>query len=178
MSRLIDENTIIKMLNTMDRYTSEELTLCDTDETFPKNEVFIVDDVFEGLDELPSAQPEPSWDCEKCIMEHTDEMEKLEAELAIAKSKHPEPCEDAVSRQEVADILENADPDLYVDLFNKLPPVTPKQRTGKWIKLDMHRGMADHKCSACEQECYVPTCMGEPMYAFCPNCGARMEVTT
>ena len=58
MSRLIDENTIIKMLNAMDRYTSEELTLCDTDKTFPKNEVFIVDDVFEGLDELPSAQPE------------------------------------------------------------------------------------------------------------------------
>lgn len=58
MSRLIDENDIIKMLNTMDRYTSEELTLCDTDKTFPMNEVFIVDDVFEGLDELPSAQPE------------------------------------------------------------------------------------------------------------------------
>lgn len=58
MSRMIDENAIIKMLNTMDRYTSEELTLCDTDKTFPKNEVFIVDDVFEGLDELPSAQPE------------------------------------------------------------------------------------------------------------------------
>lgn len=61
MSRLIDENAIIKMLNKMDRYTSEELTLCDTDKTFPKNEVFIVDDVFEGLDELPSAQPEPHW---------------------------------------------------------------------------------------------------------------------
>lgn len=56
--RLIDENAIIKMLNTMDRYTSEELTLCDTDKTFPKNEVFIVDDVYEGLDELPTIEPE------------------------------------------------------------------------------------------------------------------------
>ena len=56
-----------------------------------------------------------------------------------------------------------------------LPSAEPKR--GRWIKLDMHRGMADHKCTACKQECYVPTCMGEPMYAFCPNCGAKMEVT-
>ena len=62
------------------------------------------------------------------------------------------------------------------EVINKLPPIQPKR--GKWIKLDMHRGMADHKCTACKQECYVPTCMGEPMYAYCPNCGAKMEVTT
>ena len=64
--------------------------------------------------------------------------------------------------------------DIYA--IKQLPPIQPKR--GRWIKLDMHRGMADHKCTACEQECYVPTCMGEPMYAFCPNCGAKMEVTT
>lgn len=51
-------------------------------------------------------------------------------------------------------------------------------RHGKWIKLDMHAHLADHKCTACGQECYVPTCMGEPMYAYCPNCGARMEDAT
>lgn len=60
--------------------------------------------------------------------------------------------------------------------IEQLPPIQPKR--GRWIKLDMHRGMADHKCTACKQECYVPTCMGEPMYAYCPNCGAKMEVTT
>lgn len=63
------------------------------------------------------------------------------------------------------------------DVYNaikQLPPIQPKR--GRWLKLDMHIGMADHKCTACEQECYVPTCMGEPMYAFCPNCGAKMEV--
>ena len=59
------------------------------------------------------------------------------------------------------------------EVINKLPAIQPKR--GRWIKLDMHRGMADHKCTACEQECYVPTCMGEPMYAFCPNCGAMMK---
>ena len=58
--------------------------------------------------------------------------------------------------------------------IKELPPIQPKR--GRWIKLDMHRGLADHKCTACKQECYVPTCMGEPMYAYCPNCGAKMEV--
>lgn len=59
------------------------------------------------------------------------------------------------------------------DAIKQLPPIQPKR--GRWIKLDMHRGMADHKCTACKQECYVPTCMGEPMYAYCPNCGADMR---
>ena len=63
-----------------------------------------------------------------------------------------------------------------IEAVEQLPLI--QQKKGRWIKLDMHRGMADHKCTACEQECYVPTCMGEPMYAYCPNCGAKMEVTT
>ena len=108
----------------------------------------------------------------------------------------PVQCEDAVSRQTLKDgftemcnlICPYSKKQQHVmcgsclmgtafDVLEATPPVTPKQRTGKWIKLDMHRGMADHKCTACEQECYVPTCMGEPLYAFCPNCGAEMEVT-
>ena len=46
---------------------------------------------------------------------------------------------------------------------------------GKWIKLDMHRGMEQYKCSSCGESCYVPECMGKPMYLFCPNCGAQMN---
>ena len=91
---------------------------------------------------------------------------------------------DAISRQAAIDIIEDfphgdvwnvESMEEMVDRIKQLPPIQPKR--GKWIKLDMHIGMADHKCTACEQECYVPTCMGEPMYAFCPNCGAKMEVT-
>ena len=51
-----------------------------------------------------------------------------------------------------------------------------KAKRGKWVKLDMHPHLADHKCTACGESAYVPTCMGEPMYLFCPNCGARMDV--
>ena len=60
-------------------------------------------------------------------------------------------------------------------VYQKIEALPSAVRTGKWIKLDMHRGMAQYKCSACNSECYVPECMGEPMYMFCPNCGARME---
>ena len=53
----VSRNAVIQKLNTMDRYVSEELRLCDTDKKFPKNEVFIVDDVYEEIVEnLPSAQ--------------------------------------------------------------------------------------------------------------------------
>ena len=52
----------------------------------------------------------------------------------------------------------------------KVRPVVP----AKWIALDIYRGMGNYKCSACNQECYVPECMGEPMYIYCPNCGAKM----
>lgn len=61
----VSRNVIIQKLNTMDRYVSEELRLCDTDKRFPKNEVFIVDDVYEEIVEnLPSVQPERT--CVNC----------------------------------------------------------------------------------------------------------------
>ena len=44
-----------------------------------------------------------------------------------------------------------------------------------WVRLDAHKGMEQFKCSVCRSECYVPTCMNEPMYAYCPNCGAKMD---
>lgn len=50
-----DKNAIIQKLNEMDRYVSTELRLCDTDKKFPQNEVFIVDDVYEIIEQLPPA---------------------------------------------------------------------------------------------------------------------------
>lgn len=49
-------------------------------------------------------------------------------------------------------------------------PVIPAQ----WIALDIYRSEGNYKCSNCGQPCYVPECMGEPMYSVCPNCGADM----
>ena len=94
--------------------------------------------------------------------------------------------DDLISRQAAIDALDKRFDSIPMEQtseilllrkdLREMPPIQPKR--GRWVKLDMHRGMADHKCSVCKQECYVPTCMGEPMYAYCPNCGAKMEVTT
>lgn len=53
------------------------------------------------------------------------------------------------------------------------PTIEPKR--GRWIKLDMCRGMEQYKCSVCDGATYVPEVMGQPVYNFCPNCGAKME---
>lgn len=50
-----------------------------------------------------------------------------------------------------------------------------ERKRGEWVRLDAHRGMEQFKCSLCRSECYVPTCMNEPMYEYCPNCGADMK---
>ena len=96
-------------------------------------------------------------------------IDAVEFGITYAKSINKETGEITELFKESNDELREA-----VERIKQLPPIQPKR--GRWIKLDMHRGMADHKCTACKQECYVPTCMGEPMYAYCPNCGAKMEV--
>lgn len=67
---------------------------------------------------------------------------------------------------------------LVCELIDAQPTIKPERKTGKWIKLDMHPHLADHKCTVCGESAYVPTCMGEPMYAYCPNCGADMRGDT
>lgn len=58
---VVSKNVIIQKLNMMDRYVSEGLRLCGTDKKFPKNEVFIVDDVYEEI--VENFHPEP---CDVC----------------------------------------------------------------------------------------------------------------
>ena len=44
---------------------------------------------------------------------------------------------------------------------------------GEWIK--QPRCSDTWKCTNCGEVESVPTCMGEPIYSFCPNCGADMR---
>lgn len=54
----ISRQAVIEVLNKMDRYVADELTLCDTERKFPQNEVFIVDDVYEEIvEQLPPVKP-------------------------------------------------------------------------------------------------------------------------
>lgn len=48
-------------------------------------------------------------------------------------------------------------------------------RHGRWARLDIPVGEPDFKCTVCNIRVHVPTCMGEPMYEYCPVCGAKMD---
>ena len=56
MDRLVNVNDVIEMLNNIDRYVSGSLMLESNNKIFPSNEVFIVDDVYEGLETIPSVR--------------------------------------------------------------------------------------------------------------------------
>jgi hypothetical protein len=68
----------------------------------------------------------------------------------LAREKEPEPCEDAISRKKVMDIIyrECSGENLNIDFakiillqrkIKALPSVTPKQKTGEWIELKDHK---------------------------------------
>ena len=61
---------------------------------------------------------------------------------------------------------------ILVPLFQVLDQISEhKNKTGKWIKVD-----GNFLCSVCDSgyKCQ-PTCMGKPMFMFCPCCGVKME---
>ena len=105
----------------------------------------------------------------------------------VISSRPTEPCEDAISRQaaverlcKVAEFMNEkrdglGSPYVMAALFiqdnkEEFPSVTPKQRTGHWIKDDIterSKGAYKHKCDRCGA--YHRT-----MYDYCPSCGAKM----
>ena len=48
--------------------------------------------------------------------------------------------------------------------------IEPERKTGKWIWQTWSRYM----CSECGRITNVDECMEEPMYTYCPYCGAPM----
>ena len=120
--------------------------------------------------------------CSECILEEAcDPMktpldsEYIEAYGIAIKALSAEPCEDAISRAAVIDILRYECSDKverYLrDKIEALPSVTPKQKMCRWIwqTEDIYR------CSECNEDVHVKEVMNVPQYEFCPNCGARMK---
>ena len=58
-----------------------------------------------------------------------------------------------------------------VDALWDLP--SPEKK-GKWKPFDLTYGRNIYFCTACNNASEVPTSMGEPVYRFCPWCGASM----
>ena len=102
-------------------------------------------------------------------------------EIANLKALEQEPCEDAVSRQAVLDLIRDENSALK-DIFithcageelskqiNKLQSVQPKAKTGHWVQREVRGDLALY-CSECETGLDVYY-----HYSFCPNCGAEMK---
>lgn len=115
-------------------------------------------------------------------------METTEAiNMAIKALKQSEPCEDAVSREEVLNCLEWQYPDKTPRTkIMELPPATPKQRTGKWIPVGVAEvvggetaqwgsAIAYHKCSECDEQALRDDFEQEVLSEWCPHCGVGME---
>ena len=120
-------------------------------------------------------------------------IENLEA---ISKMLEQEPCEDAISRDELLKAIDTWDkfgcdadtklvpyqdhyiPYIHYDDVVKcvkgIPSVTPKPKTGHWI--DKFGG--EYRCSCCREIISIDTEIEHPngiTYKYCPNCGCRIE---
>ena len=51
--------------------------------------------------------------------------------------------------------------------------IEPKR--GEWIEFDTKWGRSLYYCTNCMETSEVPTVFGNPLYDFCPNCGADMR---
>ena len=89
------------------------------------------------------------------------------------KALEQEPCEDAVSRQAVLDLV-NADwkYEGLESYIKDLPPVTPQPKTGHWIKQVLTVKPFGEDTVLCNQCAFMTVKDNE--YNYCPNCGAKM----
>lgn len=114
-------------------------------------------------------------------------------ELAKLPSVNTIPCEDAISRQEAIDAMATWDwQELYLpihfkELLDELPPVSVKEKTGRWKKIKSGDKTFPESivCSRCGWEnSYIskwdrnnnPLSKTFKTTRYCPNCGAKMEV--
>ena len=113
---------------------------------------------------------------------HHMELSELFDAIDDVPTIEPEPCEDAVSREDAIDTLDDeititGKSNAYVVMdyvqrvkrkLENLPSVTPERKTGKWIT-QMFGSWAE--CSECHELYDIPISLS----SFCPNCGADMR---
>lgn len=102
------------------------------------------------------------------------------------RSRHKQkPCEDAVSKEAVIALAkEECDTAIipykrFVKNVSALPPVTPKPKTGHWVR--WYETIEQELCTIHDPHCKCSECNYEydpyiaSLFNFCPNCGAKME---
>ena len=101
------------------------------------------------------------------------------------KALEQEPCEDAISRRRVLDLIEHYNSDglgsvfygyeqgvKFADAVNKLPPVNPQPKTGHWIKSRDCYDNNHFTCPFCGHDIATKADTWDDNY--CSNCGAKM----
>ena len=109
-------------------------------------------------------------------MNMCDEISNEAYKKIMAHCEEQEPCEDCISREAVLDKWKNTTlrgRTEFDQVIMMMPPVTPQPKTGRWIfdYMDIGETLDKHYyCSECKS-------MGVDYWDFCPNCGAKMEVS-
>lgn len=107
-------------------------------------------------------------------------LSKLRADGHITDNEYKmlvqEPCDDSISRQAVLDLTGKSDWFESSDDYNdfacavcNLPPVTPQQKTGHWIKISP---AGIYECSECGKNVMTSDIFA---YKFCHVCGIKMQ---
>lgn len=63
--------------------------------------------------------------------------------------------------------------ELIAEMIDNLPPVTPQQKTGHWIKSQDSYGNYHFTCPFCEHDIATKADVWEDNY--CSNCGAKLK---
>lgn len=65
--------------------------------------------------------------------------------------------------------------------IHNAPTITPERKRGKWMKAGTYHGEQIWQCSECHADFEIPTITdfstfeAEPIWVYCPNCGADMR---
>ena len=105
--------------------------------------------------------------CKKCdnndLISRQAAIDAVEFGITYAKKINKETGEVTVLFEE-----SNAELEKAIDRIKQLLPAQPKR--GKWIKNETT--WTGYTCSVCGNVPYMQTCMGKPIYDYCPFCGS------
>lgn len=65
--------------------------------------------------------------------------------------------------------------DKVMEVVKSMPTIEPERQKGEWLPDNNNYYEERFICSVCGRSYKVDTCMGKPMWGFCPNCGADMR---
>lgn len=117
-------------------------------------------------------------------MNMCDEISNEAYKKIMCHREDQEPCEDCISKQAVIDLiianhveLNGVNVVMYSPLYKdikQLPPVTPQQKIGQWIKGRDCYGNNHFTCPFCGND-IATKYDGIWNDNYCSNCGAKMQ---